>query len=143
MKIKDIKVLVARCSKLEDLFLDIHCCTDDICHHFDEVISIIVGSPLSDTLVNLSLKMAWYNVHNEKFRAKCLELGQMKKLKKVEITAVEEVNGEEILRKHLPHLTIAENREQENLVLPAHPYAKHNKSSGFWEISCNPLSCNF
>ena len=149
LKIKDIKVLVARCSKLEDLFLDILCCTDDTCHHIDEVISIIAGSPLSDTLVNLSLSIGRINFHEE-FSAKCLELRQMKKLKKIKIWGDEEPEGKEVkdmLMKTLPHLTHissdAFDTKHENFPVPADPYGKHDKSTGFWEISCERLSCNF
>ena len=44
LKIEHLKVLVATCSKLEVLFCDIDCCENSTCRHFDEVISIIVGS---------------------------------------------------------------------------------------------------
>ena len=143
LRIEEFKVLVATCSKLEDLFLRILCCNNSPCHHFDEVISIFVGSPLSETLVNLSLTMERFNVH-EQYGTKCLELGQMKKLKKVEMIYWDEESVDEevkdMLRKHLPHLTIVEDRHKENFIVPADPYAKHDRSSGFWEISCNRLS---
>ena len=116
----------------------------------DQIISIIVGSRLSNTLVNLSLWMSRIQ------KDKCLELGQMKKLKKIELSVCDEKKypegegAEEIekevknmLRKNLPNLTNVEDEKQENFSTPADPYAKHDASSGFWEISCNPLSCNF
>ena len=84
MKFEDLKVLVDRCSKLEDLFFDIQdCCKqpydeyhveNSTCRHFDEAISIIAESSLSDTLVNLSLTMERINVH-EQFDATTLKLG--------------------------------------------------------------------
>ena len=74
VKIKELKVLVTTCRKLEDLFIKhITCCRDSTCHHFNEVITIIVGSPLSETLVNLSLGPTVINV-DEQFDAQCLEL---------------------------------------------------------------------
>ena len=147
LKIEELKVLVARCSKLEDLFINgICCCENSECPHFDEIISIIVGSSLSDTLVHLSLKMCWINVHDQ-FGAKCLELRQMKALKKIEINEMygwvdldKEEKFKDMLRKNLPHVTIVEDRQKENFLTPADPYAKHGKSSGLWEISCNKLS---
>ena len=122
----------------KDLFIQIDCCEDLTCHHFDEVISIIAGSPLSDTLVNLSLKMDWINVHDQ-FGAKCLELRQMKTLKKIDVLVWGGDWGqvEDILRKNLPHLTIIDD-----WMGPADTYAKHDRTSksGFWEISCNRSS---
>ena len=148
----DLKVLVAKCSKLEDLHIDIYCCNNSTCHHFDEAISIVVGSPLSDTLVNLSLSINRINFH-EQFSSKCLELGQMKKLKKIKIWWDEgwknETEGKEakdMLRENLPnlmHIPVSEDRKHGNFFAPADPYAKHDKSTGFWEISCERLSCNF
>ena len=149
LKIEELKVLVAKCSKIEDLFIKIDCCYEEyeFCHQLAEVVSIIVGSQLSDTLVNLSLVKACFNVRHQEFGAKCLELGQMKKLKKVEIFAHDREETEEefkdILREYHPDLTIVESRKQENFYIPADPYAKHDKSSGFWEIGCNRLSCDF
>merc|ERR1712156_1267220 len=91
-QIEELKVLVATCGQLEDLFLHLgNCCEDSTCRHFDEVITILVGSSLSDTLVNLSLNVLRINVH-EQFGSKCLEFGKMKKLKKIELYAME---GEE------------------------------------------------
>jgi len=144
LKVEEFKVLVATCNKLEDLFITMHCsCTEiSTCHHFDEIISIIAGSSLSDTLINLSLTTNHINVH-EQFGAKCLELGQMKKLKKIEIeigsywneeTEHKQVN--DVFRKNVPHLTIVQNRQQENFFTP---YAKHDKSCGFWEVTCKNL----
>jgi len=134
-KIDELKVLVGTCSQLEDLTLILNCCEDSICHHFDEVIAILVGSSLSDTLVNLSLCMRRINVHEE-FVSKCLKLGRMKKLKILEIYSRNE-EAKNILRKNLPHFTIVEDRGQENFFMPADPYAKHEPEQGFWEIGCN------
>ena len=146
LKIEEFKVLVATCSKLEDLFLRILCCNNSPCHHFDEVISIFVGSPLSETLVNLSLGPTVINV-DEQFDAKCLELRKMKKLEKIEVVdSLEEwdedtkMEAKNILEENLPHVTIIEDimdRKHENFFIPADPYAKYNRSSGFWEIRCN------
>ena len=82
------------------------------------------------------------NVH-EQFSEKVLELDQMKKLKKIQIGTkwggkVKEVK--DILGKNLPHLTVVEDRQKENFFVPAHPYAKHDRFSGFWELSCKRLS---
>ena len=150
LDIREIKVLVVTCSKLEDLFLNISCCDRSKCHHFEQVISIIAESSLSDTLVNLSLRMKWNKEvrSNEKFVAKCLKLGQMRKLKKIEIIGFQVLHLEipifetekDALRKKLPDLTIVENRRQEDFLIPADPYAKHDSKSGFWEISCNQPS---
>ena len=81
------------------------------------------------------------NVH-EQFGAKCFELGEMKKLKKIEIFVYtyddrmqEDINN--ILRKNLPDLTIVQDRQKENFFVPAYPYAKQDSFSGFWEICCN------
>jgi len=142
LHVEDLKLLVVTCIKLEDLFLNINCfCNraNPTCHHFDEVISIIVESPLSETLVNLSLmKMKDMDVH-EQIGAKCLELGQMKKLKKIEILCEKQKEVKDMLRENLPNLTIVEDRQQENFFTPADPYGKYDRSSGFWEINCNQL----
>merc|ERR1712223_2194460 len=153
-RIEELKLLVTRCSKLEDLHIDIYCCHNYTCHHFDEAISIIVGSPMSETLVSLSLLIDRINFHEE-FSAKCLELGQMKKLKKIKIwwlepydEMTEAIEAKDMLRKNLPNLThiphiimedSMEVRKYENFPVPADPYAKHDKSTGFWEISCDRL----
>ena len=99
---------------------------------------------MSDTLVNLSLMICRINVH-EQFGTKCLELGKMNKLKKIKIDTrryaprkLEEVK--DVLRKNLPNVTIVENRQKENFFIPADSYAKHDISSGFWEISCNRIN---
>ena len=142
LKIEELKVLVATCSKLEDLFLKIYCCEDSTCHHIDEVISILVGSPLADTLVNLSLTMERINV-NDQLSVKCLDLKKMKKLKKLKIVLdpyYETTDMTDMLKKNLPHLTILEDIQEENFFIPAYPYAKHKAKSGFWEIRCNRLS---
>ena len=137
LKIEDLKVVVAKCRTLEDLFCSIDCCRNSTCHHLDQAISIIVGSPLSDTLVNLSLKklIGDFQVH-EQFHAKCLELGQMKKLKKIEIKikGTEQKKVKDLLRKNLPHLTIVEDRKKDNFLTPADPGPQ-----GLWEKSCNPV----
>lgn len=116
LTIEELKVLVATCRQLEELFLFLNCCEDSTCHHFDEVITILVGSSLSGTLVNLSLIMERINVH-EQFSSKCLELAKMKQLKKIELISKGEEefhSGEneakDILRKNLPHLTIVEDK---------------------------------
>ena len=65
----------------------------------------------------------------------------MKKLKKMKIDMPEvqrEINV--LLRKNLPHLTIIEDWEQDKIFTPADPYAKFSPDSGFWEISCKPVS---
>ena len=143
LTIEELKVLVATCRQLEELFLFLNCCEDSTCHHFDEVITILVGSSLSGTLVNLSLSMERINVH-EQFSSKCLELAKMKQLKKIELISKGEEefhSGEneakDILRKNLPHLTIVEIWPRENFFIPADPYAKHDPEQGFWEIGCN------
>ena len=88
--------------------------------------------------------MTTINVH-EQLGAKFLELEQMKKLKKLEIGAGDwgwrgKEKVKDMLGKNLPHLTIVEDRQKENFFVPAHPYAKQDRFSGFWEISCNRLS---
>ena len=111
----------------------------------DTFIAIIAGSPLSDTLVNLSLAMDRINIHDEEYFAK---LGQMRVLKKIEIGkwGIDHEIKEEIKRdlcENLPHLKFVEDRQQENFFVPADPYAKHDDAlAGFWETSCNQLSQN-
>jgi len=129
LKIEDLKVLVAQCSKLKDLFCGIDCCNNDTCRHFDEIISIVAESSLSNTLVNLELRMNKRIHIHEQIDAKCLELGKMKKLKNIEIESGE---ISDILRRNLPHLTVGMN---ENILFPANPYP-----GGLWEISCNQLN---
>ena len=102
--------------------------------------------------MNLSLSIDRINFHEE-FSAKCLELGQMKKLKKIKIWWDEGWNNEtegkeakDMLRESLPnlmHIPVSEDRKHGNFFALADPYAKHDKSTGFWEISCERLSCNF
>ena len=60
---------------------------------------------MSETLVNLSLLIDRINFHEE-FSAKCLELGQMKKLKKIKIwwlepydEMTEAIEAKDMLRK--------------------------------------------
>ena len=82
------------------------------------------------------------NVH-EQFGAKCFELGEMKKLKKIEIDVPEEIRN---FRENLLHLTIVEDwhhlnfsRHHLNFSLPADPFKKFSSNLGFWEISCKPV----
>ena len=54
LQIEELKVLVATCSQLEDLFLHLGYCScfdNSTCRHFDEVITILFDSSLSDTLI--------------------------------------------------------------------------------------------
>ena len=75
IELEDFKVLVVRCNKLEDLFFNIQCCYNSTCRHIDELISIIVGSSLSDTLINLSLSMNRIVIDEKQFDAQILKLG--------------------------------------------------------------------
>ena len=159
------------------MFLGIYDCCDSLeeeledstCHHFDQVISTIVGSSLSDTLVNLSLEMDRIVIDEEQFNAKSLKLGQMKKLKNIHIFDFCEDDDshkskvKEIIRKNLPHLTIVQRREVSDdyesrtkislahkFFPPADPHAKFSDeyrnfsgfctNPGFWEIPCSRLS---
>ena len=169
LKIEDMKVLVDTCSKLEDMFLELFGCCEDLesnledstCRHFDKIISTIVESSLSDTLVNLSLCMDRIVIDEKQFEAKILKIGQMKKLKIIEIYDVCEDDHshrskvKEIIRKTLPHLTIVERREvfddyeartkislAHNFFIPADPYAKFSNEyryeDGFSGFCANP-----
>merc|ERR1712156_1021190 len=133
------------------MFLAISCCdsyrTDKLeestCRHFEEVLFTIVDSPLSNSLVNLSLSMPRIVIDEKQFEAKVLKLGQMKKLKNIEIFDVcKDVDShkskvKEIIRKKLPHLTFVDMMEvshdyeartkisnAHNFFHPADPYAK-------------------
>ena len=176
-RIEDMKVLVDKCSTLEDMFLAISCCDsfgtdkleDSTCRHFEEALFTIVDSPLSDTLVNLSLSMPRIVIDEEQFNAKVHKLGQMKKLKNIEIYDFCEDDDshkskvKEIIRKKLPHLTFVDWMEHDyeartkislahDFFYPADPYAKFSdefsdeerfsgvySNPGFWEIPCRRL----
>ena len=175
LKIEDMKVLVGTCSKLEDMFLFIFSCCDSFrtdkledstCRQFDDVLSTIVESSLSDTLVNLSLVMGRIVIDEKQFYAKILRLGQMKKLKNIVIFDCCEGDDshrskvKEMISKNLPHLTVVDLSEgpddcqarlkmlrAHNIFRPANPYAKFSDGyrreeglSGFWEIPCSRLS---
>ena len=131
LKFDDLKILVERCSKLEELFFEITLCclpfTFDFyhqakgypCRHFDKAISIIAGSSLCRTLVHLEMRMDMIHVHKQ-FDATILKLGQMKKLKTIELSDsfFEDSpvpKAYQIIKKLLPHLIISENPEPDFL----------------------------
>ena len=108
--------MVATNSELEQLLCPQIDCDDEpyrfggvTIHQFDEIISIIVESPLCDKLIKIKLGM--YNgifVH-EQFDAKCHELRKMRNLKEIDIYCEDEEDlrkAKHLLRINLPHLMV-------------------------------------
>merc|ERR1712223_293431 len=143
LNIEDLKVLVATNSELEQ----IDCQIDVSFSQYDEILSIIVGSHLCEKLVNLNLGMFNGIFVHEQFDAKCLELRQMKNLKKITFGGMEgsfvpgaqsvfDMNvlkkANHLLKRNHPHLM----EQQDKFSIPA--------STGFpgrlWEMRCRPLN---
>ena len=142
LKIEDLKVLVATNSELEQLLCPQIDCDDEpyrfggvTIHKFDEIISIIVESPLCDKLIKIKLGM--YNgifVH-EQFDAKCHELRKMRNLKEIDIYCEDEEDlrkAKHLLRINLPHL----------MVLQQHNFFRIPYFDGLesWGKKCHPLN---
>ena len=79
------------------------------------------------------------HVH-ERFDATCLQLRKMKKLKKIDLDAINRHEIKGMLRKNLPRVRIDDVYVQNLQYLVPNTRENSAPNEGFWGISCKPVS---